>query len=136
MKFWVPGKPQPGGSKTAISTRVVIDSNPKAKGWKQTVAGHAIRAVGKPQLKGPVAVEFTFHLLRPLAHFVGRKRGNTLRADAPEWPTVKPDALKLSRTVEDALTGILYADDAQIVVERLVKRYGEEEGVQVEVRAI
>jgi Holliday junction resolvase RusA-like endonuclease len=44
---------------------------------------------------------------------------------------VKPDVLKLARAVEDALTGILYRDDAQIVTEVLRKRYGDPPRVEI-----
>lgn len=50
------------------------------------------------------------------------------------WPTSKPDLLKLARGVEDALTGIVYEDDAQIVFETMRKQWSQIEGVQVRVQ--
>jgi len=41
--------------------------------------------------------------------------------------------LKLARGVEDALSGILYMDDAQIVSERLTKLYGSPARVEITV---
>ena len=41
--------------------------------------------------------------------------------------------LKLARAVEDALTGIVWRDDAQIVDEQLSKVYGEPARVEVDV---
>jgi Holliday junction resolvase RusA-like endonuclease len=59
-----------------------------------------------------------------------------LKGSAPEWPVARPDALKLARAAEDALTGIVWADDAQIVVERLGKVFGPREGCRVRVRRL
>jgi Holliday junction resolvase RusA-like endonuclease len=42
------------------------------------------------------------------------------------WPTTRPDLLKLARAIEDALTGVVYRDDALIVQERLVKDYARD----------
>jgi len=144
LSFFVPGKPETAGSKkmgfkregSEVIGRVIIDDNPKGRGWKRAVAAHAMRQVGRPMLKGPVSMRLWFILQRPLAHFVGRKRENALRADAPGWPAVKPDTLKLARAVEDGLTGVLYVDDAQIVVQVHSKQYGPEPGVHVEVIAL
>src|SRR5207244_637695 len=75
-------------------------------------------------LTGPVVIHFTFYRQRPAAHYGTGRNSGTLKASAPVYPTTRPDALKLARGVEDALTGIVYRDDAQIVEERLFKRYG------------
>jgi crossover junction endodeoxyribonuclease RusA len=48
-------------------------------------------------------------------------------------PSVKPDADKLLRAIFDALTGVAYADDSQVVSVALVKQYGPSERVIVEV---
>ena len=48
--------------------------------------------------------------------------------------TVKPDIDKLIRAVLDALTGIFYADDAQVDELYVTKMYGDPPRVEVEVR--
>ena len=67
-----------------------------------------------------------FHRRRPASHY--RANGEMHR-----YPVTRPDALKLARAVEDALTGIIWLDDAQIVEEHLTKRWSDEEGVHVTV---
>lgn len=129
LTFEVFGTPQPAGSKRAFTWRArdgrsgtsVVDANPKAKDWKMTVAAAAGAAYQGALLEGPLAVTFEFELPRPQGHFGTRG----LKPSAPSHPTVKPDVLKLARAVEDALSGIVYRDDSQIVCERLEKRYGE-----------
>ena len=51
-------------------------------------------------------------------------------------PTSKPDVLKLARLVEDALTGVLFIDDAQIITELIEKHWGEPARVEVRVSEI
>jgi Holliday junction resolvase RusA-like endonuclease len=132
--LWVHGTPQPAGSKRHVGGGRIIDSNPKAGRWKDVVAQAAGEArAGAPLMRGPIEVRFTFFRARPKAHFTTR---GELRGSAPEWPTTKPDVLKLARGVEDALTGVVYADDALIVRELLEKHYGETECVHIEIREL
>lgn len=55
------------------------------------------------------------------------------RPSAPHYPAVKPDATKLVRAVEDALTGICWRDDAQIVNQDVRKRYADTGSARVEI---
>lgn len=55
-------------------------------------------------------------------------------ASAPKkriCPVVKPDLDNIQKTVQDALEGIVYQADQQIVSIRSVKRYGAFDGVEV-----
>ncbi len=124
ITFHVAGLPQPGGSKRAFNIKgmrfpVVVDDNPKAKDWKTSVAQVAAEYCAAP-FDGPLQVKFEFFLPRPKGHF--GKKG--LRKSAPLFPCGRPDVLKLSRSTEDALKGIAWRDDAQIVRETLTKDYG------------
>jgi Holliday junction resolvase RusA-like endonuclease len=65
----------------------------------------------------------TFLMPRPKGHFRTGKRAHILREAAPLYHTSKPDATKLLRATEDALTGILWHDDAQIAMQIVKKRY-------------
>jgi Holliday junction resolvase RusA-like endonuclease len=40
-------------------------------------------------------------------------------------PTVKPDLTKLLRAVEDALTGVVWRDDSQIIHQVVNKEYAD-----------
>lgn len=147
IEIIVHGKPEPAGSKSSYvpldrktkqpyrkNGRIIVnttDANPKSQGWKATVKASAgIQYLG-PVLRGPLAVEFIFYRRRNKGDFgTGRNEG-IVKDSAPAYPTKKPDALKLARAVEDALTGVLWLDDAQIVDERIGKRFGDE---RVEIR--
>lgn len=141
--FWIPGVPQPAGSKRAfpfaktgggLGVRVT-DANPKSRSWKNDVAHAALAELGGgvEPLRGPLSLRVTFNLPRPKSHY-GTKG---LKPGSPRWHTSKPDATKLLRGIEDALTGILWGDDAQIAKQEVTKQYAAgPAGVRIEVLSL
>ncbi len=127
ISFEVRGIPQQKGSKQMFWAKkrqrpIVVDMNPKAKGWQQTVALTAQRYAPDNGLwLGPVALELLFTLAKP----------KSLPKQRPSWAIRRPDLGKLARTIEDALTGVVYKDDSQIIYESLKKEYGNAPGVSV-----
>ena len=140
IAFTAYGKPAPAGSKRVVPAGgraggrpIVVDDSKRSRPWKTEVAAAAREALdGGDLLDGPLRMRLVFYVARPKGHYGARG----VRPSAPPHPTVKPDVLKLARAVEDALTGQVYRDDAQVVDEQLVKRYGEPERVEVEIEAI
>lgn len=141
VAFAVFGDPAPAGSKTRAtspdgSRTWTRDSSKRSYPWKAAVSAAAGKAMaGKPLLEGPLFVELIFYRVRPKTHLGTGRNVGVLKASAPPRPLTKPDVLKMARAVEDAMTGIVYRDDAAIVVERLEKRYGEPARVEVYVSA-
>lgn len=129
VAFTVYGDPAPAGSKTRAtspdgSRTWVRDSSKRSYPWKAAVSAAAGEAMnGDGLLDGPLFLSLTFFRTRPSSHFGTGRNAGVLKPSAPAHPTKKPDVLKLARAVEDAMTGIVYRDDAQIVVERLEKRF-------------
>jgi crossover junction endodeoxyribonuclease RusA len=111
--------PAPQGSKRHVGNGVMIESCKEVKPWRYLVSQAAI-ATGAQLMRGPVTMSVVFLFLRPKGHF--RKDG-TLKPSAPRWMAVKPDASKLIRSTEDALSKLLYEDDARIVAVTGGKRY-------------
>jgi Holliday junction resolvase RusA-like endonuclease len=72
-----------------------------------------------------------FVLARPRSHYGTGRNADRLRATAPAWPCSRPDATKLLRAVEDALTGVVWRDDGQVVVQTARKVYGWPERAEV-----
>lgn len=142
LLFEVLGHPEPAGSKTAFRnphTGIVnvVDANRKAKPWQAVVAAAGQQAMsGRVQLTGPLHVEMTFMVRRPKGHYGSGRNSSQIKPSAPAYPIVKPDVLKLARGVEDALTGVVWRDDALIVREGLSKVYAEPEGVLIGVRQL
>lgn len=144
IKFFVPGIPKTAGSKRAFPIwrgkgaskkfvrSVVVDSSGQAgKDWRASVQFAARREWGdKPPSEAPLALYLMFQMTRPKCHF--SKKG--LKPSAPLHHTTKPDVLKMARAVEDALTGIIWRDDSQIVHEVLQKTYVDAPGCWVEIQ--
>lgn len=142
VSFFVPGKPLTAGSKSAIPGKgpggrplIVESGDRKAKSaWRDDVRQAAMRALAVDTYPAypteAVEVLFTFVTKRPGQHCrTGRFAGQLHPWAMARRPTTRPDALKMARAVEDALTGIVYADDSQIVDERLHKVYGDQAGM-------
>jgi len=149
--FVVLGEAEPAGSKKAFvplhpKTKQpyrrpgggivvsVVDANPHAKGWKKRVAKIAHDECGAPLLTGPVKVTLVFYRERPQSHY-GVSGLNKSGREAP-FPTTKPDAGKLARGTIDAMTGVMYVDDAQIVEEIAIKRYGTPPRAEITVEEV
>lgn len=134
VSFTAYGVAQPAGSKVAGRTKsgrlFVRDAAKGSRAWKEAVAQVAGEAMGgRELLDGPLYLHVRFHLPRPKGHY--GKRG--LLPSAPAFPTVAPDATKLVRAVEDALQGIVYRNDAQIVTQVVFKVYDEPARVFVDI---
>ena len=138
IEFFAQGIPKPGGSKKYVGQHnghaLIVDMS-KNKGWRKIVAATAKASFTGPLLTDALSVTFAFVVRRPLGHW---RASGALKAWAePLCPVVRPDVLKLTRSTEDALTGIIWKDDAQIVDEHISKRYqramGEKTGVLIRV---
>jgi Holliday junction resolvase RusA-like endonuclease len=117
-EFFVPGIPVPKGSAKGFYIksiqRVVItqDNEKKQKPWASMIAVLARKAGVMFIQDGPVIIDLVFYFQRPKGHF---RTNGELRPTAPVHKTTKPDEDKLRRCVMDALTGIAYHDDSQVI---------------------
>jgi Holliday junction resolvase RusA-like endonuclease len=133
ITFWIPGIPAPGGSKRFVGLSkktgraiLVDDAGERNKNWRSICATVGAQAMsGKVVFEGPLYVEFNFRMPRPKGHFGSGKNAANLKASAPAYPVTKPDVLKLSRSTEDALTGIVWRDDCQTVTLLASKWFAE-----------
>jgi crossover junction endodeoxyribonuclease RusA len=106
----------------APAAGVVLHSSGKVKPWREAM-GWALRSAMTTQpVRGPVSVSLQFSLPLP-------KKARVF-ADRP------PDLDKLTRTVLDALTGIVIEDDAQVVEVYAHKHYADETGVRIMVKHV
>jgi Holliday junction resolvase RusA-like endonuclease len=136
LVFEVHGHPEPAGSKRSVGRHRIIDANPNVGPWKGQVSERAAAAMaeaGYVLFDGPLGLAVTFLRIRPQGHFRTGRNAGVVKDSAPAFPIVKPDATKLLRGVEDAMTGVVYRDDAQVVEQFVSKRYGDSEGVKVTV---
>lgn len=141
FQLTVIGAAQPAGSKRAFVNKktgraAVVDANPKSKDWKGEVAKRAGEVWTDELLHGPLEVTFTFYRPRPASHYGTGRNAGKVKGSAPRFPTTRPDVLKLARGVEDALTGVIWRDDAQIVTETLLKQWGNPPRVEIEIEEL
>jgi crossover junction endodeoxyribonuclease RusA len=140
IEFLVRGIPGTAGSKRFVGMSkagrgIIIDSaGKKGKDWRNLVAstGQGIFHEQAP-LTGPLSLTVIFKM--PYRKADLRKDG-TPKPSAPYHHTTKPDATKMLRAVEDALTGIAWNDDAQIAVQRVEKFYSETPGAFISIQQI
>ena len=132
IMFDVLGTPVTQGSTKAfvVGKRAIVthDKRKPLMDWRGDIA-HAAAACsdGRFAQRGvPVSVAATFRLQRPKS---APKRITS--------PTTKPDLDKLTRSLLDALTGVLWADDSQVETLDIGKRFATEHeapGVSVAVK--
>lgn len=122
--FVVPGKNGKG------PRAIVTSANKKMVPYRNEVTSVIMRALGERLLPvpliardTPVSLCLNFYLRRPNS---AKKR---------KGMTVKPDLDKLIRSTKDAMTGILYVDDSQVVEVSARKEYGTPERVEVSITA-
>ena len=135
ITFEVNGKAAPAGSKRGfvVGGRVKLtDASKYAKPWKSEVAAAALDVYSGPLLEGPLILEIIEYRLRPQSHF--GKRGLNKKGREHPYPVSAPDALKIARAIEDALSGVIYRDDSQIVDETIRKRWAERNYTSVAIR--
>ena len=125
----VRGIPAPKGSARAMliggrSRLIASSSNANARAqaaWVNAIRSAWAKAVAP--LTGPCWVNVLFHMPRPRGHYGTGRNSAKLKPSAPPRPTSFPDLDKLVRTTLDALTGLAFADDSQVVSIAAAKAY-------------
>jgi len=128
IRFQVHGLPIAQGSLRSwlVNGRPVITSTAKGlPSWRRLVADVAQRFAPEEPWEGPVGIVLDFGIPKP------KSAPKTRRV----WPDKRPDLDKLSRSVLDALTYVIFADDSQVVHLRATKDYGAP-GVAVEIHRV
>lgn len=128
--FFVEGEPVTQGSMKAIVSKttgramILPDKKAELNKWRDLI-GHLAKAAGCYPSKGAVYMTLDAYLPRP-------------RSVKRALPLVKPDIDKLSRAVLDALTGIAYVDDGQVISLTALKHYADERGpgVHIELKVV
>lgn len=138
IEFFVAGIPKPAGSKRGfyiekIKRVIITDACKGSKDWKTDVKHEAQEHYSGDLWDCPISLSLTFRVERPKGHFRSGANSKLVKESAPILPITRPDLLKLARGVEDALTGIIWKDDSQICVERLLKQYDSPPGVLIQI---
>jgi len=123
IKFVVYGTPRSTQTGSVVGHKgrsFPVRRNP---GWSQLVALEAMNHRPPKPFAGPLRVMWTIGIKRPK-----KPRGS--------WPTGAPDCTNVIKGPSDALNGILWVDDAQIVSERIDKFYTATPGLGIDVEEL
>ena len=133
--FFVEGTPRPQGSKRSLGKGIMVEQSRHLKPWRERVFWAAKEQ--QPQLlSGPALVNCQFFFHRPKSHFGVGKNKDRLKLSAPIYPANRNagDIDKLCRAILDALTGICFEDDSQVVALKASKQFANPyEGVEITV---
>lgn len=130
QEFFIEGKPEPQGRGRASTfnagnRKITVRDPIKSRNWKRDVAVLA-KNMRVRLMEGPLRVVMTFYLSRPKS---------LPKRDV--WHVKKPDVDNLSKAVGDALNGIAYNDDSQIVRLTAHKQYATDKvGVHVSIERL
>ena len=133
ISFTVPGKPAP---QPRMRGRI-MGRGPKARvgmytpavggEWREAVTKAAAEAMeGKEILEGPVYTTITIRIPRPQSHL---RANGEVRETAPKAPINmrSGDVDNLAKAIMDRMNKVVWHDDAQVVILRVMKIYTTEE---------
>lgn len=117
VAFTVYGVARPKGSTRAfmrpgMKFPIVTSDNKSVKGWEESVRAAIQQHAAGQFFAGPLAVSIAFHLPKP------KSLGKKVAAH-----TKKPDLDKLARGSLDAMKGVLWNDDSQVINLCVTKQY-------------
>ena len=138
ITFSVVGEPVPKARARAFIRGGAIGhyTPDKTRAYEAAVQAAARAAMGKtPPLTGAVRLSLWFFLPIPASYSEKRKaellKGTAAMGSASH--TKRPDLDNLIKSVSDALNGVVFGDDCQIVQVEAIKRYGLTPSVNIEV---
>lgn len=136
IEFFVPGAPVGKGRPRAArrGAGVVMFTPEKTAGYEALVAAaasNAMRAEAGPLFTGPL--EAVLEMRIPIPASWSRAHKAAALAGA-ELPTSKPDIDNVAKAILDACNGVVFRDDAQVVMLAATKAFSDEPGVRVVIR--
>ena len=129
LTFTVPGNPRPQQRHRTVrnkSTGASFQYDP-SKQDKDNFLAKIMAMRPETPIEGPIRLEVTFGFQRPKSHFT--KKG--IRLTAPFYVEKRPDIDNLVKLVTDAMNGVFFRDDSQIVVLLAVKMYSDQPNVHI-----
>lgn len=131
IDFTVSGIPQPQGSARAFVPKgwnraVITSDNKKLRPWRQDVSAMATEAMSERNEQA------TQEAVEVACYFYFQKPKSTKKSTTQK--ITKPDIDKLLRGVLDALTGIVFRDDSQVVYVQCKKLFDGAPGCRIVVQ--
>lgn len=112
IRFTVPGPPlAKQRARGGNGTHYTPDQTVRYENLVRTEAAKAMEILALPLLEGPVLLQVV--VFRPIPPSWSKKR--QAAALEQRWDTRKPDFDNFAKIVADALNGVVWKDDAQVV---------------------
>ena len=131
VQFDVEGIPVPKGRpRHTVRGGFVHSYTPEqTRTYEAAVRERAKKAMGSSEpLETPIKAFFYVRL--PIPKTITKKRLEAIRSGS-EMPIRKPDLTNIVKSLEDALNGVVYKDDCQIVTIHTSKVYSTHPGVDI-----
>lgn len=136
IAFCVPTEPVGKGRprSTIVAGYVRVYTPPKTAAYERMVATYAKLAMGsRAPLTGPLSASMLFRYSVPKSFTKARRRA-VLAWEGPDYYLGRYDADNLTKAVLDALNGVVFNDDKQIVRLVVLKRPDANPGVDILVK--
>ena len=136
ITFTVPGQPVGKGRPRIgrVGQHARMFTPAKTVNYEGLVAHAAGMAMnGRPLLEGAVQVQMVIHCQVP-ASWSKKKQQQALAGEV--FPTTKPDIDNIEKAVYDAINGVVWKDDVQVVDVVKRKRYSASPGVIVTIKPV
>ena len=136
IKYSVPGEPR-GKGRPKFARRgnfVKTYTDAKTASYEDQIRFYALQAMGDHKaIEGAVQVTISICLSVPRSY---SKRRTEDCLNGSERPLKKPDWDNVAKSICDAMNGIVYVDDTQIVEAHVTKQYAQQSQVIVLVQAV
>jgi Holliday junction resolvase RusA-like endonuclease len=101
----------------------------KTRNYESSIKEAAIQAMGSNEIL-ETPVNLYLYIRAPIPKSLPKKRIEAC-LNGLEKPIKKPDASNVLKSVEDAMNGVVYKDDSQIVNIHVTKVYSSQSGIDV-----
>jgi len=132
IKLVIPGKPL-GKQRPRVLKNGITYTPKKTVNYETLVRQIYIEKYFQKQLEGPIRAVITAYMYIPKSESKKRKKK---MLENEILPTKKPDWDNIGKIITDALNGLAYEDDKQIVDARVVKLYGDQPRVEVQLEEL
>lgn len=140
----IPGNARPQGrprtrviqAKFGKKSFATVYEDRKDKEAKAYIRDCVRRIAPQEPLVCPLKVVIVYGLKRPRADYGTGRNSNILKETAAPFHIKKPDVDNLAKLTIDALTGVFWKDDTQIVDLRAVKDYSSDPMTLIKIKKI
>lgn len=126
ISFFVYGIPQRHSRRSILRNGKMASYEGKdSQDWRQSVRLQSLNHKPSSPSAAPISAELSFQFLKPKS--LSRKVTAHIK---------RPDAENLLKSTLDAMTGIMWRDDSQIVRLVVTKQYSEIPGVRIAIQEV